>query len=144
MIEEQALVLSVEDETIKVRVDRQNACASCQLKSGCGQRALTELSNNKCIEFAVINTLLAKPGDRVLVAIPDEGLLKASFVVYFLPLISMLMFAIACKTILGLNDAFIALFGLLGLVTGFVFAKYFDRTRQHDPQFVPELTRIIS
>jgi len=144
MIEEQALVLSNNNGLIHVRVDRHSACASCQLKSGCGQKTMAKLSSNQCIEIDLKNTLSANKGDLVKIAIPEEGLINASIIVYFIPILCMLGFSIACKIFLANNDALIAVMGLAGLLAGFVFAKLYSRSHESDALYQPELMQIIT
>jgi len=149
MIEEQAVVLSENPKsifnvsTVRVRVERKSGCQSCQLKSGCGQRVMTEMSSNKSIELDIPNTLDAKPGDRVSIAIPEKGLLNAALVVYLIPLLSMLSFAVAAeivaRSVVGFNDAMVALFGVFGLLLGFIYAKKYGQKHEQDSCFVPEM-----
>jgi len=148
MIEEQAVVLTdnqqnnVTDATVKVRVERKSACQSCQLKSGCGQRAMAELSSNKSIELDIPNTLNVKPGDNISIAIPEEGLITAALVVYLIPLLSMLILAVLAKSFAGFNDAVVALFGVSGLLLGFIYAKHYGRKHEQDACFVPEMVSL--
>jgi len=163
MIEEQALVLSVRHENsthnaqnslkstpnsntsmAKVRVQRQSACDSCQLKSGCGQSTMTKLSAKQCIDLEVRNTLGAGVDDRVLIAIPEEGLINASLIVYFLPLVLMVSFSIVTKIFISRQDLIIALCGLVGLFLGFLVARRYGKVHATDPKFLPEMKRIIS
>jgi len=48
---------------------------------------MTKLSGNQCIEFEVSNELGARKGDLVVISIPESGLLNASLMVYFFPLL---------------------------------------------------------
>jgi len=144
MIEEQALVLSELEGKVRVRVQRQSACDSCQLKSGCGQSTLTKLSSNMCIEFDVPNKMNAESGDMVLIAIPEQGLITASLMVYLFPLLCMLTAAIMAKNIFNGSDLYIAMCGLFALFIGFVCARFYGQKHSEDVRFLPEIVRIVS
>jgi len=143
MIEEQALVISeAKHGYVNVKIHRQSACESCQLKSGCGQSALTKLSSNKCIEFSVLNTINAKPGDIVFLSISEQGLLSASLLMFMMPLLVMLGASVFAKSILVWHDGAVALTGLISLLLGFVFARYYARNNLDDERFKPEMVRV--
>ncbi len=143
MIEEQALVLSeAKHGYVNVKIQRQSACESCQLKSGCGQSALTKFASNKCIEFSVSNNINAKPGDIVSLAISEQGLLSASLLMFMMPLLLMLFVSIFTKSILGWPDEGVAVSGLISLLIGFGYARYFAKQHSDDERFKPEMIRI--
>jgi len=143
MIEERALVLSeVKHGYVRVKIQRQSACDSCQLKSGCGQSALTQLSSNKCIEFNVANTINAKEGDIVALAISEKGLLSASLLMFMMPLMLMLGVSLITKSFFAWTDGIVALSGLVSLLLGFGFARIYAKNHQEDECFKPEMVRV--
>jgi len=150
MIEEPAIVLPQNpigvssSGEVRVRVDRTSACESCHLKSGCGQSAMTKLSSNQCIELDVLSVHDVRPGDRVMIAIPEKGLLTASLIVYFVPLIFMLFSAVLSKIFFDATDSLAVLFGAFGLVSGFFVARAYGLRHQDDERFSPEIIKIIN
>jgi|TARA_R110000850_G_scaffold68038_12_gene152092 sigma-E factor negative regulatory protein RseC len=149
MIEERALVLeSIFDETdfshkmARVKVQRTNACESCSLKSGCGQSALTKLSSNQCLELDVENNLGANPGDEVLIAIPESGLMSASLRVYFIPLILMVLGAVVGGVIDPLDESWTMILSVVGLIVGFAWARFSSQKQAFDTNFLPKITRV--
>ena len=143
MIEERALVLSeVKHGYVRVKIQRQSACDSCQLKSGCGQSALTKLSSNKCIEFNVANTINAKEGDIVALAISEKGLLSASLLMFMMPLMLMLGVSLITKSFFVWSDGAVALSGLVSLLLGFGIARVYAKNHQDDENFKPEMVRV--
>lgn len=143
MIEEQALVLSeAKHGYVNVKIHRQSACESCQLKSGCGQSALTKLSSNKCIELSVLNTINAKPGDIVALSISEQGLLSASLLMFMMPLLAMLSVSVFTKSMLAWSDGAVAISGLIALLFGFVYARYYAKNHSDDERFRPEMVRV--
>lgn len=147
MIEETAIVLDFEGEDhglVKVSAERQNACDSCNLKAGCGQSAMTKLASGKCIELTVENDLQAKPGDLVLLSIPEQGLLAASLLVYLMPLLLMVGFSLFAKVYFASEDGVTAVVGIMALMIGFILARIYSDRHSHDQRFIPKIERIIS
>ena len=145
MIEEQALVLSdAKHGFVNVKIHRQSACEGCQLKSGCGQSALAKMSDSKCIEFSVFNSIHAKPGDIVSLSISEQGLLSASLIMFMLPLLIMLATSVFLKSALNLPDEMVAIGGLFSLLLGFLAARFYAQHNKDDERFKPEMVRIDS
>lgn len=149
MIEERALVLETTfDEAdfshkmARVKVQRTNACESCSLKSGCGQSALTKISSNQCLELDVDNKLGAKPGDEVLIAIPESGLMSASLRVYLIPLILMVSGAVIGGLIDPVDESLTMILSVMGLITGFAWARFSSQKQAFDTSFLPKITRV--
>jgi len=145
MIEERALVLGLSEKDssrVHVRTQRQSACDSCQLKNGCGQRAMEKLGGNRSLDFEVARTLPVKPGDVVMVAIPEQGLLTAAAMMYLFPLLTMIGLAALVKSGLGWSDPAAALSGLLGLAVGFLGARRYSIRHDQDERFAPRMTGV--
>lgn len=149
MIEERALVLETTfDEAdfshkmARVKVQRTNACESCSLKSGCGQSALTKISSNQCLELDVENKLGAKPGDQVLIAIPESGLMSASLRVYLIPLVLMVSGAVIGGLIDPVDESWTMILSVMGLITGFAWARFSSQKQAFDTDFLPKITRV--
>ena len=151
MIEERALILetnyamAAEAEAMaKVRVQRSSSCESCSLKSGCGQSTLNKLSANHCLELDVENTLGAKPGDEVLIAIPEQGLINASLRIYLLPLVLMLVGALVGDSLFTGQEIWTMLLAFTGLSLGFIWARIFSQKHALHAHFLPKMTRILA
>lgn len=149
MIEERALVLFENQDAknlqnnVRVKVQRTSACESCSLKSGCGQSTLTKMSGEHCLELDVANTLNAKPGDEVLIAIPESGLMSASIRVYFLPLLLMLVGAMVGDFIEPETEIWTSILGLAGLIVGFYWARLYSQGQADNVQFQPSMTHVF-
>jgi len=142
VVEERALVLSVMGKTARVKTQRQSACNACELQSSCGQSLISKLASGHGIEMDVENRLVAKAGDVVLLAIPEEGLMKASVIMFLIPLLAMVVFAVFTKSVFSLTDPWVALAGLIGLLVGFLWARLFSRRFQGDESFQPVMSAI--
>lgn len=144
MIHERGLVLdksASSQQRVWVRTQRQSACESCKLKSGCGQSALSKLSGQKSIEFEVNNALNAKAGDVVILSIPEDGILHASIVMYLIPLLLMVLMVMAAG-MAGLSDLLLIGMGSLGFCGGLWIARTYSQKHKDDPRFTPTMTSL--
>lgn len=89
-VEEQGVVIHAAGGGAEVRAEGGAHCAGCAAAGHCQGGA-----GEKVIEAA--NPLGAKKGDRVVIAVPAGDLLKASFQVYIVPVIGILLGAGAAQ-----------------------------------------------
>jgi sigma-E factor negative regulatory protein RseC len=138
---ENAIVVAVEGDQVRVSVKRRAACASC---GACGLGDKAELT------VLVANTLGAQVGEEVLLELPTAKLYQAALLVYTLPLAMLIIgfwFGQAVWRRLGLVDnlieigAIITGFGLMALT--FWAIHCWDRRRQIGARFQPRLVGII-
>ena len=122
MIEENAVVIDVNEQQVLLETQRQSACQSCSVKSGCGTSTLSKVVGNRSSQFAVDKTLDVKMGDTVVVAIDENALVQGSLLIYLFPLIFMMMFGILVEYYFT-NE----LFTIMSVITGFVFAMILVR-----------------
>ena len=122
MIEENAVVIDVNEQQVLLETQRQSACQSCSVKSGCGTSTLSKVVGNRSSQFAVDKTLDVKMGDTVVVAIDENALVQGSLLIYLFPLIFMMMFGILVEYFFT-NE----LFTIMSVITGFVFAMILVR-----------------
>ncbi|MEO5347155.1 MAG: SoxR reducing system RseC family protein [Magnetococcus sp. YQC-9] len=85
MIREEGIVVALEGEYAVVSGQRQKMCGSCHnsqtctvLSGGLGQRS---------IKIRAFNACHARIGERVFIEISERTFLRASFLVYILPLV---------------------------------------------------------
>lgn len=148
MAQEKALVLETYVHAhsglslARVKTQRQSACQSCELKSGCGQGLLNQLSNSKGLVIDLENRIHAVKGDIVLLSLPDEGLVSAALLMFILPLVG-LMSGGSLGASLGASEPIIALCGLVGFVLGLVFVRFISVRREHDPRFKPIMSGLV-
>jgi len=94
MIEEVATVLSIEDLDAVIQVEKTSSCHSCNANSACGTASISRYFNFQAPQLKVKNTINAKPGDQVLLGIPDSEMLMGSFILYMVPLITLFILSI--------------------------------------------------
>ncbi|WP_373185482.1 SoxR reducing system RseC family protein [Halopseudomonas sp.] len=141
MIEERGKVLSIESGAVWVETIRQSTCGSCQARAGCGQALLQRLGSGARSGF--IRVLSDQPlavGDEVIIGLPEDAVLKASALMYVLPLLMLFMFALI-GDLVGLAEPWLILVAAVGLAAGFVTAGWYTRRARSNPAYHPRVLR---
>jgi len=98
MLLERLKVLKTDQRYMWLENKPQSACGSCQHGGSCGVSTLSKVFNfNRNNILKLQNHIKAKQDDWVEITIPDSVLLKSSFLVYLVPLLAMIVFAIVAK-----------------------------------------------
>jgi len=138
MIEQTAVVMRLEGRIALVQVQRQSSCGQCNAKQGCGTGLLEDSIGRRSMQIRAENQCDARPGDEVVVAIPETGFIKSAFFTYLLPLLLMLVGALLAQQLVsGAGD----LASILGAATGFgaallvlrLYSGKLERERRHQP-----------
>jgi len=87
MIEEVAVVVKIENHQVWVESGQNSACGGCQQKTSCTTNAISSVLKKKSVP--VDCDIQLKTGDQVMVAIDENLLLRASLLLYLLPLIAL-------------------------------------------------------
>ncbi|NMA95539.1 MAG: SoxR reducing system RseC family protein [Clostridiales bacterium] len=109
-MKEYGIVLSVENGNAIVGLKRSSACSDC---------GACELgSNHSKMEITLANTVDAKPGDTVEIQLPTSQFLKASAILYLIPLVTLII-----GIVLGhnLGKYFNVNADIIGAITGVLF-----------------------
>jgi len=125
-----------------VRTERKDACHSCEASQFCN--ALTNCSK---LEINVLNKVGAGAGDLVTIHLNSHTVLKGALVLYLIPSLGLLAGAFAgsdfSKQIaIGETGAAI-LFGLAGLVLGFIITAIISKRMSAHNRLTPEITHIV-
>ena len=147
MIEEQAQVVEVKGNQLVLQAQTQSACGSCAASRGCGTSLLAKVMGRKFTRFQVDNNVNARVGDTVVVGIPEDALLKGSVVMYIIPVIGMLVFALFSDFFIiesaQFRDLMIAASGIMGLVFGSLMSKWYFQRQSNIQLFSPVVLRKI-
>jgi sigma-E factor negative regulatory protein RseC len=142
MITETARVAALDaDGHAWLETQRRSACDSCAVQQGCGSGVLSKMFGERRTRLRVSNTLGAEVGDQVLVGIDDHMLIRASIATYLMPLVWMLLGAVAGGMVAGIlqwshAEGASALGGLAGLAVGFVWLRGYSRRAFHQPRLI--------
>ena len=87
MIEESPIVVKIDNHQVWVEGGQNSACGGCQQKASCTTNALGSVLKKKSVP--VDSDIQLKTGDEVMVAIDESLLLRASLLLYLVPLIAL-------------------------------------------------------
>jgi sigma-E factor negative regulatory protein RseC len=138
----QAQVLQVEPGRVRLRVSNAGGgCGRCDEPGGCRSVQITQAFGLPKAEFWLPSELVLAPGDRVLIAIPDGGALKAAMASYGLGAVLLLLGAAAGVALSGegMVDAAAAVGGALGLGFAYDLNRLLFRSRSWRTQLQMKL-----
>ena len=87
MIEELAVVVKIENHQVWVESGQNSACGGCLQKASCSTNAIGSVLKKRSVP--VDSDIQLKTGDQVMVAIDESLLLRASLLLYLMPLIAL-------------------------------------------------------
>ena len=126
MIEEEMRVTAVKEHVAWVEKASVSPCGSC--REACAGSVAGKLFANRKLRFSVHATTPLSIGDRIVVGLPDSALIRASFLVYLLPLLGFFMGAfLAGEVAVWLNLAAHDLVSLSGGLLGIFFCLILSR-----------------
>ncbi|MBW9267878.1 MAG: SoxR reducing system RseC family protein [Candidatus Thiodiazotropha sp. (ex. Lucinisca nassula)] len=141
MLEETAMVVEANTDYLWVETRSRSGCSQCS--SSCTTSLVSKLFGMKRNRLKLENTLGVVAGDRVIVGIPDELLVKASVWAYLFPLLA--MFAVsATGGVMGVGEGTQALLAMVGLAAGFALVRWGTSRQGARVRFRPSLLRIVS
>ncbi len=149
MIEETAKVVQCQDDVAWVETNRKSACNSCAMNKGCGTAAISKAFGEKRSRLKVTNSVHAAVGDSVLIGIDESALLAGSFLVYLLPILSLLGFAflgelMARQLLIENRDLMAILFGLFGLGLSMWWVRLKTSHPEHTNRYQAVILRRLS
>jgi len=122
MIEQSAKVISSDNETVSLEVERQSTCSACKVRQGCGTAMLAEHVGKRFSHITVPKTADVNIGQQVQLAIPEETLLQGAFLMYIMPIALLFVFSAIAQQLT--NNAFVEILaGVTGLIVGFYLVK---------------------
>jgi sigma-E factor negative regulatory protein RseC len=149
MLTETGRVVALEADGLWVETIRQSTCGTCAAQKGCGHGLINRISDGKRGYVRVLPGDQAienyRIDDQVLISIPEEVILRGSFIAYILPVITMLLGASAAVNWLTGNGDLLALLGAGGgLAVGFALVRWNGTSHRDDPSFQPVLEGVVT
>ncbi len=142
MIEEEGVVAEIEDGIARVAILAKSACEQCAASGVChpGDQEYLEASN----------PLGAKKGQKVKVVLAPQVYLKASIILYGIPMAALIAGAIIGKNIstryVGEQNsdlwAFIA--GVVCMLVSFLFIRSYNKKVEKTQKYKPVIVEILS
>lgn len=144
MIEQEASVIAVADGSALVDVQRQSGCSACNVGDRCGTSVVAKLfGNGNATRLRVVDHIGLAPGERVVIGIRNQILVRASLIAYLLPLLAVLGIAGAAEHA-GLGDSGSAWGAMLGLLLGLWLARIITGGTGERARFRPLLLRRVA
>jgi len=128
MIEEEAVVTHTEAGQVWVEKPRKSACGGCS--QSCASAAVGQYLGTPMVRLQVFSPIEVHVGDRVMLGIQEDAIVKGSFYAYLIPLVGLFLGAIlgdivASSLISAIsNDGASAFGGVTGLILSFAFLKF--------------------
>jgi sigma-E factor negative regulatory protein RseC len=148
MLTETGRVVAVDADGLWVETIRKSTCGVCAAQKACGHGLINRMTDGKRSYIHVLPgdhaTQECSVDDQVRICIPEEVILRGSFVAYLLPLICMLGGALLAVDILpGSGDGAAAIGAVAGLAVGFGGVRWHALSHRNDPGFQPVLLEVI-
>ena len=126
MIQENAIVISIDQDVASLEIIRNKPCGLCGQSRGCGISIWGRLFGHRSNILKAKNTVNAKVDQVVVVGVEENALLWSSFAVYGIPLALLILGAVLGNTVFSdalHADRNTALGALLGLFVGYLWLK---------------------
>lgn len=141
MIEEEGMVVEADGDVAKVAVLKKSACESCAAAGVChpGDQEYLEASN----------PLGAKKGQKVKIVLAPQIYLKASLVLYGLPVTALITGAIIAKNIAmrhgaeQASDLWAFAGGMVCMFVSFVFVRLYNKKVERTKEYQPVIVEIL-
>jgi sigma-E factor negative regulatory protein RseC len=149
MIEQQGRVVAAAGARVRVRLGGTSGCTACDAGRGCGAGVFGRLLRRRPVELEFDNPVGAKPGQAVMVGLPESLFLALTLRLYLLPLLAGLAGAVVGHALAqraGLDGAALDFSAALGGVVLALLALRRAHRRQIEfsPDRVVKLLRIVN
>jgi sigma-E factor negative regulatory protein RseC len=144
MLEEVGVVVRIEGNLAVVKTKRNSMCDGCHSGGFC--RALGGGSD---MEVAARNETGAEVGDEVRVVVPSKTFLKASFLIYMVPVTALILGALLGRAVGPFisqegNPEFISVvFGLMLFVLSFFVMRVWTGRIKGREEYAPVISEIV-
>ncbi len=137
MIEECGRVVATGADGAWVETLARAGCGRCDQPGGCGQNSITRLFASRNRRVRVAAPIPVETGDRVLIGIPEGQLLRASLVVYLLPLLGLVFGSVTGHLVSAASEAMAILGAALGMTGGFLVSHLLSRMLNGRDSWLP-------
>jgi sigma-E factor negative regulatory protein RseC len=143
MATEEGVVTRIESATTAwVKTTKSGACKSCSARSSCHS-----LGGGEETEVEAINQAGAQIGQKVVLSFDTSPLLKATFLLYMLPILTMMTGAFIGQQLapnLNLDTSFLsAIFGFLFFGLTLLFVRSKGNKMAKKDEYRPKIIRVI-
>ncbi|MCP3688155.1 MAG: SoxR reducing system RseC family protein [Gammaproteobacteria bacterium] len=141
MLKEQATVVRVVDRQVELEISRKSACGNCELRQGCGTGAIARLLGHRNKPVVIKSDIDLEAGDRLVLGLPDSGVLGASLLIYGLPLFIMVVASSLSHWITDGSELMTVIAAVAGFLSGFLTSATLA-TKVFSRQFYPQVLQV--
>jgi sigma-E factor negative regulatory protein RseC len=149
VLREEVLVVAVDGQYAMVNSQRKSACGSCHAEKSCS--VLSGGGGKRESHIRVMNLIGAEVGQRVELEISEQQFLKASFLVYIMPIVSLIFFGMFFRYLairFGVSpesaEGVGGLAGVVALVLTFLGLSKLNDHIEGDDSRRPVITKILT
>lgn len=147
MIEETGVVVSVQGDLAEVAGQARSSCGGCAVKGACGTSLLARYFGPKRLLLQASNSIGARPGERVIIGLPEGALLEVSVLAYLVPLAALVGGAVAGAFVVRLAPAYTQLVSVItgvgGLAAALTWLVGFIHAKSLDERYRPRILRSL-
>ncbi|MFT4808610.1 MAG: sigma-E factor negative regulatory protein RseC [Paraglaciecola sp.] len=150
MIEEIGVICAIEQhesqQVVIVETQIKSTCGSCEAQSNCGTGAIAKVfaSKRETLRFRLND--MVEVGQKVSLGIPEENLLKASAMVYCLPLFALVLSALVGQSVFPffglMAEGWLILFSAICSYLTFRFVRRF-LSNSDQGEFHPRILKVF-
>lgn len=141
MLEQTGTVVEANDDWLWVETQSRSACSQCGTGS-CSTSVIARWFGVKRNRLQLVNSLRAKPGQQVVIGIPDQVLVAVSLRAYLVPILGMLG-AAALAGLLNAGEGVQALMAIAGLLIGLTLMGRISGVGNAGARYTPQLLRTL-
>lgn len=146
MLIETGRVVAVEEDSVWVETIRRTTCGTCAAQKGCGHGLINSMSSGRRSLIRVlpgdVDITQCRVDDEVSLSIPEEVILRGSFIVYMLPVAFMLVGTILGSEVSSSTDIGSAVGAVAGLFAGLATVKWHAQRHRDDDTLQPTLVAV--
>jgi len=139
---EEGSVIKTDGEVAVVRVVRGTACDNCSASGAC-----KSLGGGRDMEVEATNVVGAEVGDRVRVEIPSSSVAKMAFLVYLIPIMSLVlgaMFGMEIGATVSLDPELCALgISLVCFSVAFLIVRRIGQSLADNRNYTPRISKVL-
>ena len=142
MIEEEGTVIAVQGDYAQVQTQRRSGCGQCVAQDACGTSLLERFFGRRAVALTALNPVQAVVGERVLVGVSEQGLLRAALAAYLVPILALLAGAMLGDALGGERaDLASTLGAILGLALALLWLRSYSVASARKPERQPLILR---
>jgi sigma-E factor negative regulatory protein RseC len=149
MLEETAQVVAVQGCEVWVETERRSSCSACAVNKGCGSAALAKVLGQRRSRVRALSHMPLSVGDRVVIGIREQAVVRGSLAVYAVPVAMLLLGAVigelGARQFLWQNAEIASLvLGIAGLAGGLWWLSGFSRRIRYSADYQPVVLRRLA